>query len=440
MKTDITLTIEANRPPKHKLVIPFLLSFLIFLCQCNPIIEEAPQPAASNVSPTLLTIKNVQGSISQTGCTLETLSSGEKIYICVPLNWNGELILYARGYTPAFEPLQIATEVSSYAPLFTSFGYAFATTSYSQNGLAVQTGIQDMINLRNLFIERYGTPKEIYLTGASEGGLVTTLALERNPELWSGGLSLCGPCGDFQRQLNYYGNFRVLFDYFFPGVLPGNVVEFPDEMILNWENVYVPAIIQAITLDPLKTMMLLQVAGAPYDPSNPTTIINTVLDVLVYNLFIRDAVLKLGGQPFDNTKYVYAGTGSSALDHQLNEEIQRFSADKEATKNIKRFYETSGILKKPLVKSHTTLDPIQLIWHMALYQDKVPSGKSGLFAAIPVQRYGHCTFTEAEVVSIFAQLLQKVDAQKQHPLAKVKDSGGKVIQSVVTSSVLTQAW
>ena len=394
-----------------------LIGLVLLFVQCQPMVDEEPQPATNSN----LQAANASGAtMAQPGCSTEVLSSGEIILICVPLNWNGELIVYARGYTPAFSDLQIANEVSTYAPLFTSIGYAFATTSYSDNGLAVQTGIQDIINLRNLFIDRYGMPEEIYLAGASEGGLVTTLAIERYPELWSGGLSLCGPCGDFQRQINYYGNFRVLFDYFFPGVLPGTVVDVPISMITDWETVYVPRIIAAITQDPVTTIKFLNVAQAPYDPNNPTTIVQTVLDVLRYNLFIIDAVEKLGGQPFDNEDYVYTGTGSAAEDLLLNENIQRYSADKEAAKNIKKFYETSGIFKVPLVKSHTTLDPIQLFWNMTLYQEKVPNGKSSLFAAVPVSRYGHCVFEVDEIVSLFTLLLQKVEAQEQHPLAKTK--------------------
>jgi pimeloyl-ACP methyl ester carboxylesterase len=417
-----------------------LIGLLFLLTQCQPLIEEDPQPRSNtNAAVSLQTVENMEGVVAQVECTTETLSSGEIIHICIPAHWNGELLLYARGYTPAFEPLHIASEASVYAPLFTSFGYAFATTSYSQNGLAVQTGIQDMINLRNLFIERYGEPEEIYLAGASEGGLVTTLAIERYPELWSGGLSLCGPCGDFQRQINYYGNFRVLFDYFFPGVLPGNVLDVPDEMILNWETVYVPAILQAISQDPVSTLKLLNTAQAPYDPSDPNSIVQTVLGVLRYNLFIRDAIIKLGGQPFDNQDYVYSGKGSATEDRQLNLEVQRVTADKEATKNIKKYYETKGIIKKPLVKSHTTSDPIALFWNLTSYQDKVPNGKSALFEAIPVQRYGHCTFTEAEAVAVFSQLVQKVDAQKQHPLAKVKGSGGKIIRSVTVAQKFASA-
>jgi len=30
---------------------------------------------------------------------------------------------------------------------------------------------------------------------------------------------VCGPIGSFQQQIDYLGDARVLFDYFFPGVL-----------------------------------------------------------------------------------------------------------------------------------------------------------------------------------------------------------------------------
>ena len=60
----------------------------------------------------------------------------------------------------------------------------------------------------------------MYLVGVSQGGLVCTLAVEQNPGIFSGGLSLCGPIGDFRRQINYWGDFRVAFDYFFPNVIP----------------------------------------------------------------------------------------------------------------------------------------------------------------------------------------------------------------------------
>ena len=31
---------------------------------------------------------------------------------------------------------------------------------------------------------------------------------------------MCGPVGDFQKQIDYLGDFRVLFDYYFPNIMP----------------------------------------------------------------------------------------------------------------------------------------------------------------------------------------------------------------------------
>jgi pimeloyl-ACP methyl ester carboxylesterase len=377
----------------------------------------------------------MDGAVMQVTCTEEVLPSGEIIQICMPAFWNGELILYAHGYVTEFEPLRLPQEAAAYIPLYTSMGFAFATTSFRQNGLAVQSGLADIVNLRSLFITRHGQPKEIYLTGGSQGGLITTLGLERYPELFSGGLSLCGPCGYFQGQINYYGNFRVLFDYYFPGVLPGNVIDFPDELIMNWNQVYVPKIIAAINQNPAATLKLLNTALAPYDPENPETIAQTVIAVLSYNVFnFRNAVRVLGGQPFDNRIQIYFGTGSLREDLQLNRQIRRYSADKAALINIAKNYETSGNLNRPLITGHTTKDPIQLFWHLPLYQAKtILRGKSSLFTPLPVQRYGHCTFTEAEIAATFGLLLQKVKGQQ--PLAASRSNEqGKIVRSVTVES------
>lgn len=413
-----------------------ILVFGLLLAGCKEETEiAAPVPTDNMVVSSTQNITTVDGANTRMTCTTETLRSGEIYQICKPANWNGELVIYAHGYVLASERLSLPEEANTYAPLLVSQGYAFATTSYSQNGLAIQTGIEDIIRLRKNFIQHYGEPEQIYLTGFSEGGIITTLALERNPQLFSGGMSLCGSCGDFQGQLNYYGNFRALFDYFFKGVLPGNAVTIPDQLITNWQNVYAPAIQKAIRKNPKATQQLLQTSGAPYDPNNLATIEQTIFSALWFNVFSsRDAVKKLGGQPFDNRKTKYAGTGNAKQDNQLNNKIQRFAADPEATETVKKYYETTGNLNKPLVMGHTTQDPIQLFWNLPVYQAKTFfSGKSAYFTGIPVQRYGHCTFTEAEILTGFSLLLQKIkgqEAQAKTMSAKPSDATGKIVQSV----------
>jgi pimeloyl-ACP methyl ester carboxylesterase len=384
-------------------------------------------------------VATIDGAVAVSGCTQEVLSSGEIYQICKPAHWNGDLILYAHGYVSPFAPvLAPPSEAEAYLPLFLSLGYAVATSSFSEKGLAVVSGIQSMVALRQRFEQLYGRPATTYLTGGSEGGIITTLAVERYPELFSGGLSLCGPCGSFQNQVNYFGDFRVLFDYFFPGVLPGTAINIPDDLITNWYSVYVPKVKQAITAYPSKTLKLLNTAKAAYVSGDNSTVERTVLDVLWYNVFAtRDAHIKLGGQPFDNSGKVYYGSGSLWSDYVLNRSVQRYTADYTAKETIRNNYETSGKLSRPLVSSHTTKDQVIPFWHLARYTAKaIDRGSLDNFIAVPVDRYGHCNFTEAEVASTFALLVLRVKgaallrAEKLVTLSQ--HTGGKIVQSVHT--------
>ena len=413
----------------------WLMLVLLFLTvRCQEETDTFPAVTEADKKTDLQTVKTVSGITTEFGCTTETYKTGEIVQICKPANWNGELIIYAHGYVSPFEPLALPTQEDDFVPLFISMGYAYATTSYSENGLAIQSGLDDILDLRKKFIKEYGEPEHIYLAGGSEGGILTTLAIERYPKLFSGGLSLCGPCGDFQKQINYYADFRVLFDYYFPGVLPGDAINIPEELIRNWETVYVPKILAAITLNQQAAYKILNITGAAYDPADIRTIGQTFLRVLWYDVFAtNDAIDKLKGQPYDNTNTIYTGTGSAQEDALLNALVDRFEADKHALKNIEKYYQTTGDISLPLVKAHTTGDPVVPFWHMVLYQAKVlAQGAGALFTGIPVTRYGHCNFTETEIATAFALLSQQVkgqtETQAQQLIAQARN--GKIIQSV----------
>ncbi|GAA4406836.1 alpha/beta hydrolase [Nibrella viscosa] len=428
----------------------FLLAVLFLLAGCTKDLEVVS--SLSDVRQDVVaekrqssTVTTVDGTLSAFGCSTLTLKTGEIYQICKPANWNGDLILYAHGYVSSYLPLAIPTEADAYVPLFLSQGYAFATTSYSANGLAIQTGIDDMLELRKFFIKQYGTPKNIYLTGGSEGGIVTTLAIERYPKLFSGGLSLCGPCGDFQRQINRYGDVRVLFDYFFPGILPGTAINIPDQLIQNWPG-YSGAVGATLINNSEpggKTWQFLatafgneELAGFLQSPEN---IGETVLSLLWYNVFAtRNAVEVLKGQPYDNIGRVYINpffAGNPAANAMLNQQVQRIAGDKKAMKTIEKDYQTSGLISVPLVTMHTAGDPLIPVWHLPLYQQKtLVQGTSALFTGIPINRFGHCTFTQLEVAMAFGALVQQVSGQMpaitQRLIEKGKATDGKIVQSV----------
>ncbi len=351
-------------------------------------------------------------------CNDGTQKSGAAYRICMPnplIPWNGDLVVYAHGYVPVGMPVaipedQLTLNGVSIPAVITNLGYAFAVTSYSANGLAVTEGVADVRDLVRVFKLTVGPSKvkRVYLVGVSEGGLVTTLAVEKFPDVFSGGLAACGPVGDLRKQIDYWGDFRVVFDVLFPdGLVPhwsAQNVMIPPGMMANWnaeafaigQQLAVPQNLPAIQL-------LLAVTGAPIDPGNPLSIGDTVLGILWYNVFAtNDGIAKLGGQPYDNIGRVYDGA-------ELNDAVERFTADRFALNRINSHYQTSGMLQVPLVTIHTTGDPIVPYWQETLYEAKVAaSGASLLHTNIPIPRYGHCSFTVPEVVGAFQTLVLKV--------------------------------
>src|SRR5262245_17186140 len=188
-------------------------------------------------------------------CPISPLPGGALALICVPPAWNGSLVVFAHGYVadspvPTFANLTLA-DGTSLPGLVLASGFAFATTTYRHNGLVILEGAEDIKELVAQFKATVGQPARTFVAGASEGGLVAALLAERSPLLFDGALSACGPIGSFQGQINYFGDFRVLFDYFFPGVIPGTAISIPPAVMANWETFYKPAVLAAVATHPL---------------------------------------------------------------------------------------------------------------------------------------------------------------------------------------------
>ncbi len=356
------------------------------------------------------------------GCTEGTFNTGAHWLICMlPANWNGDLLVYAHGYTSVTEPLGFQTSLpdgTDLASLVTGLGYAFAATTYRTNGLAILDGVQDVKQVAVHFASvAHQAPKHIYLAGVSEGGLVTTLGVEKFPDIFSGGLAACGPIGDFQWQTNHFGNFRVLYDYFYPGILPNtppySAINVPEYFMTNWENFYKDAIGATLANNTDNAAQLIATSQAAVDPLVPATAIPTAQDILWYSAFAtNDATAKLGGNPFENSQTVYVDPlASPAGNAALNTGVARFTESPEAARNMRK-YQTSGQLTRPLVTLHNLYDPVVPVQHELFYLAKAQaSGTTGLLTQIPVPRYGHCNFTGGEILAAFGLLVQQVTGQ-----------------------------
>lgn len=359
-------------------------------------------------------------------CLSGSLPGGASFSIVAPDRWSARhdgLILFAPGYRfpdtagsdaagrrlPDLDPAALEA--------LERLGLAIATLEYRKTGLAVKQGVEDVEELLGFFAADplgcgYGRPEHAWLVGGSEGALVATLVAEREAAraepIVDGVLAACGPIGDFRLQLDYIADFRIIFDVLFPGEIPGSAVLIPAEVSASWDSVYEPRIRALLAAHPVAVEQLLRVARAAWVPGDPASIETTVLTLLRYNVgATNDAVATLGGIPFDNSTRVYSGSGDPAVDALINSRAERVVAEPAALAELEAHYQTSGRLDQsasggarvPLVSLHTTADPLVPQQHAEAYAARVrAAGSADDHYAVPIERYGHCAFTPAEVV------------------------------------------
>jgi pimeloyl-ACP methyl ester carboxylesterase len=396
-----------------------VLLVLALLAACSDVVapEREQNPIAlepTAVPQTLLRLTPTTVDVSD-----GRLLSGALYRVWLPSPWNGGLLIYAPGYgDPTSGDPQIRDDElggTSLSQLFTQLGYAFITTSYHKGGLPLPQAAEDLRALaQDVFPALVGgSPRQVYIGGASTGGLVTAYAAELYPGAFTGALAACGPIGDFQQQMNYIGDFRVLFDHFFGRQipswqswrqnLPGDPGYVQPSLIQDWTTL-APQIEAAVARDPIRAAQVLKLTGAAFDPLHPSSIRQTFRGVLWYHVHgTNDVINTLGGQPFDNRTRVYG----SWLHFALNRDVARLRATGDARATLAANYETSGRLQIPMVSLHTLLDEITPHWHIGRYRAKLDDRGRRLHTHLPVPRYGHCNFRKEELIGAFALLVLK---------------------------------
>lgn len=337
-------------------------------------------------------------------CQDSPLPSGALSRICIPggAGWGGDLVVFVPGFSPTsgFRNLTLP-DGTSLPDLVTGLGYAFATTNVGLAG--------DVRELLFAFPAAAGkAPRRTYLTGVSQGALVITQLAERPPVPINGALAICGPIGDYSSQIDYISDFRVLFDYFFPGVLPPSPVAIPPDLIANWESSYTTAVANAVQGNPSAATQLIAASQAATDTGTPelqaTTTLSTTLDLLWYNVFATNgANTQFGGSPYDNQGRVYTGTLD---DTGLNAGVARYSAVPAARAAV-GVNDTLGRPTVPLVVLHTTADPIVPYRQAVLYGEKIEQNSARGYTLLTVERYGHCNLTSDEILGAFGTMIRQ---------------------------------
>ena len=326
---------------------------------------------------------------------------GASYRIDVPDNWNGGLVIYCHGYSS--NPVKLGPKklYPGLAP-FIEQGFAIAQSGFSGGAWSIDESVKDTELLRKHFAAKNGTPKKTFLTGESLGGFLTMVIIEKNPDAYDGALALCAPLisADWFMARRVF-DLRVVFDHYFPSVFPT-----PDTLPLA-AAVKLPAIPEVeakLNANESAAANLRLYSGIHTNKE-------LAFMVSFFSLMLNDLARKAGGNAFDNTNVIYAGTND---DNELNAGIVRYRSNKLAANYVRAIYRPTGRLKRPLVSLETTYDPLMPAWVVNRYVSLVEeTGSESLFSQKYVAGSGHCAFPPAEVGRAFTQLREWAEKGEQ---------------------------
>lgn len=326
----------------------------------------------------------------------------------VPDAWNGDLVVYAHGIVDPALPVTLPSAQDNFTAVRDALlerGFAVASSSFSDNGFVLKDAVQRTHQLTGLFTSRVASPRRVLLSGHSLGSIAALQLAEVYPGQYDGALVMCGFVGGTPREIDYVATARLVFDYYFPGVIPGTVFAVPDSADYRPGTALFNAVRDSLVAGfapPFKTLQFASAAGLP--GSGALELVSSALNVLGFNLrYTPDLLQRTHGHiPFDNQDVIYA-------DAALDAGIQRWSGDPDALQYVAQHYTPTGALRVPVQTLHSDRDPVVPAWHEVLYaQRALDQGAADLLEQTIVAAHGHCAFTTEQVLTAFDRLVERL--------------------------------
>jgi len=360
----------------------------------------------------------------------------------IPANWNGEAVYYVHGIRPPLAPITLDDQDNFFQvrDALGAQGYAFAYSSFSENGLAVRDGAQRTHQLRGLLQAQLPSkPQRNYVAGYSLGAHIAMELGQKFPTQYDGVLAMCGMVGGTPRELQYVGDVRALFDAYYPGVLPGNAISAPSTPPTIAEvQAAVVAAITPTAANPRAPLGLYAIAstaqtplafapiGSVGDPSSQAfqSLVGSLITALYYQLLGTPDVLDRthGHSPYDNRNTVYTMGTPVVPAAQLvpliasmiagsNQTVARFDITPDAINYLENNYVPAGTLPIPVVSVHNLWDPLVPfpIHEPPFGQAVADAGSSAMLIQQAVPNYGHCNFPTSVVLDSFRKLTDRVN-------------------------------
>jgi pimeloyl-ACP methyl ester carboxylesterase len=395
---------------------PRSLSFAALSCilviGCAESSPVSPAPARPTASARSITPSAITWASEITGTTAD----GAEYGIFVPTGWNGDVVFYAHGIIPPLAPVSLPgptdwDDAGAIRDALGAAGFAIAYSSFSENGYAIKSGIQRTHQLRGIFTSKVSRPRRSFLVGHSLGAQVVQALAETRPDQYAGALALCGVLGGTRLETDYIANVRTLFDFFYPGVLPGSTMEMP-VVITNVTTQIQNPVLAAIGANPTGFAYIASEVNTQLAGINSTELVTSLINALAYQAIgVNDLLERTHGHIlFDNNATVYNSLGVSALNGLVNGSVRRYTATDDALDWLANNYEPSGNLQIPMITFHKTRDRLVPFRHEARYLAKVSAaGATANLLQRSQNAYGHCDLGVSAIMSNFQDLVSWVN-------------------------------
>ncbi len=345
-----------------------------------------------------------------------TTAGGSAFEFAVPTNWNGNLVVYLHGITDPAYPLMLPsqdpeTDFPYVRDGLLQRGFAVASSSWKSNGYAVKDAAQNTHQLRGLFVANFGAPKKTLIVGKSLGALAAANLVESYPTQYNGALLSCGPLAGSNAEMQYMGDERVLFDFFFPGVMPGDVDNTPSSDFRPGSPLFM-AVYTALYNGFFDGRTLTFAYFANLQASNAEEVLAAGMNGMGFSArYTADVKARTHGHnPYGNIGVDYG---------PLNAAIPRFVAGEDAIQYLNHNYTPTGDLKIPVVTLHTALDPVvPFLLHEQKYAGLVEGqNASQWLVQRSVNHFGHCAMKPEEILGSFDALWTWVNDNTARPTA-----------------------
>jgi pimeloyl-ACP methyl ester carboxylesterase len=393
----------------------------------NPLDDPptAPQPrrlgspgarsneAALAAAPTIVSVDSVSG---ETG-------PGSFYTLYRPVPWpDRRLVVFAHGTRNPSLPVEpfITNDIANLRDALLALGYAFAWSTFSENGFAVKDGAQRTHQLSGLFTSAYGKPSHTYVTGRSLGGAIALMLAEEHPETYDGAMPQCGFVGGSHMEVDHIATGRILFDYFFPGFLErvgAGAGLFDAPPGLDYATVIGPQLRLELLAHPTQTaamasvrqLDLVYVGAALANGKLNAEVVNEIVTLMGFTVSSGGSLLdRTHGHVFFDNAAVHYEFADGRDDSDLNAHVARFTDTPDARNYLDHYYEPTGRLRIPVLTLHGPDDPVVPFSHEAVYAARVQAamGDTALLVRVKAPGPGHCTsVTTALQVANLAKLV-----------------------------------